>query len=130
MSKKMGKTKNSTDDMIDNAVSQQQDWLARRSCFASEFFRSLNVFAKPSNKRVVGRPAVKSNPSPRSVSNRAVIREYWFPVLCTFAVVFMTIGVAVRHIQSYAPGVAPVPEPIVRTVSTDSNSINHSNGGK
>ena len=57
----MGRTKNSTDDLIDGALAQQQDWHERRRSFARNFLTSLNMFAKPNPaRRVVGRPAVKS----------------------------------------------------------------------
>lgn len=120
MSKNMGKTKNSTDDMIDNAVNQQQDWHSKRRLFAGKFFRKLNVFAKRNpEKRVIGKPAVKSK-SRQKLDNRSVIREYWLPILCAFIVVFVTIFVLINRIQSYQTHTAPVPEPIVRTVPTQS----------
>ena len=58
---KMGNTKHSTDDLIDDAVAQQKKWLEQRRSFARAFFTKLNVFAKPSQNKVIGKPAVKSN---------------------------------------------------------------------
>ena len=117
-STKIGQTKRSTDNLIDDAVAQQQSWLEKRRLFARVFFKSLNVFAKPSNKKVVGKPAVKSKEN----NKKSVLREYWFPILCAFIVIFVVIWVLFNriHTNTYkANTVAPVPEPITRTVRTD-----------
>lgn len=121
MSKKMGRTKNSTDDLIDGAVAQQQDWHERRRSFSREFLTSLNLFAKPNPaRRVVGRPAVKStdtksNTTVGAAKNKSVLREYWFPILCALIVIFVTIWVLFCHATNRTV-VRPVPEPIIRTV--------------
>lgn len=114
MSGKMGNTKHSTDNLIDDAVAQQQKWIEKRRSFARAFFTKLNVFAKPSQKRVIGKPAVKSNKN--NETKQSVLREYWFPILCAFIVIFVTIWVLFNHIGRYAADVRPVPEPITRTV--------------
>lgn len=118
MSKKMGRTKNSTDDLIDGAVAQQQDWHHRRRSFARDFLTSLNMFAKPSqNKRVVGKPAVKAVKQDTN-RTRSVLRDYWFPILCAFIVILVTIWVACYHILVTRDNVAtPIPEPVVRTIA-------------
>lgn len=117
---KIGKTKRSTDDLINGAVSQQQDWHERRRSFARVFLNSLNVFAKPNpNKRVIGKPAVKSgtNETNTKKDNRSVLREYWFPILCAFVVIFVTIWVLFNHIRTNTMmSGSVIPEPIVRTV--------------
>ena len=46
----MGKTKRSTDDLIDDAIAQQNDWLENRREYTRGFLKSLNVFAKPAKK--------------------------------------------------------------------------------
>ena len=55
MSKKnsIGKTKRSTDDLIDNAIAQQNDWLENRRTYTRGFLKSLNVFAKKSDKNTL-----------------------------------------------------------------------------
>ena len=115
---KMGETKNSTDTLIDDAVAQQQNWQERRSSFARDFFTKLNVFAKPSaTKKVIGKPAVKST---RSTTNKvSVLREYWFPILCAFIVIFVTIWVLFNHIGQNKNVISSIPEPVVRTVKTE-----------
>lgn len=113
---KMGKTKRSTDNLIDDAINQQQTWLEKRRSFARVFFKSLNVFAKPAQKKTVGKPAVKSE------KEKSVLREYWFPILCAFIVIFVTIWVLITRIQSGGENrtiTQPVPEPVVRTVQQD-----------
>ncbi len=119
---KMGTTKRSTDNLIDDAVAQQQDWLERRRSFARAFFKRLNIFAKrnPEEKKVVGKPAVKADKKAEEYDNRSVLREYWFPILCAFIVVFVTIWVLCNHIwgHSYNSNTS-VPEPVVRTVRAE-----------
>ena len=39
----MGKTKRSTDDLIDNAIAQQNDWMENRRTFARRFLKTLNI---------------------------------------------------------------------------------------
>ena len=53
MSKKnsMGQTKRSTDDLINDAISQQNDWLENRREYTRGFLKSLNLFARPSDKK-------------------------------------------------------------------------------
>ena len=47
----IGKTKRSTDDLIDSAVAQQNAWLENRRTFARRFLKTLNIFARPSPKK-------------------------------------------------------------------------------
>ena len=89
---KMGKTKKTTDNLIDDAVASQQDWLERRRSFADKFFRSLNVFAKPSRH--------KAPENDMNAKNRSVLREYWFPILCAFIVIFLAIWMLYRHVKT------------------------------
>ena len=56
----IGKTKRSTDNMIDDAIAQQNDWLENRRSYARRFLKKFHIFAKPKETpRVVGKPAVK-----------------------------------------------------------------------
>ena len=118
-SNKIGQTKRSTDTMIDDAVAQQQSWLARRRSFARAFLKSLNAFAKPNqSKRVVGKPAVRASQETPSSKNGSVLREYWFPILCALVVIFVVIWVLFSRVYSPRVYVVPVvPEPVVRTVN-------------
>ena len=89
----IGKTKRSTDNMIDDAIAQQNSWLNRRRNFTRRFLRSMNVFAhkdeeEPKEKKAV----VHEQRTPRD-DNRSVLREYWFPILCALIVLFVAIWV-------------------------------------
>ena len=120
---KMGKTKRSTDNLIDDAVAQQQSWLERRRSFARVFLKKLNVFSKTKEEtRVIGKPAVKSKPAKKSDKKVcSVLREYWFPILCAFIVVLVVIWVLIGRIQSNRTNVTTnnIPEPVVRTVPAE-----------
>lgn len=108
---KMGQTKHTTDDLIDDAVASQQSWLENRRLFARSFFESLNVFAKPSPKKsdVVGKPAVKAQ---NTTNQKRVLRDHWFTVLCVLCVVFVTIWVLFHHVRSYEVVKVVNPEPV------------------
>ena len=43
----IGKTKRSTDDLINSAIAQQNDWMENRRTFARRFLKTLNIFARP-----------------------------------------------------------------------------------
>ena len=47
----MGKTKRSTDDLINDAINKQNDWLENRREYTRGFLKSLNMFAKKSDKK-------------------------------------------------------------------------------
>ena len=40
----IGKTKRSTDDLINDAIAQQNDWLENRRTYTRGFLKSLNLF--------------------------------------------------------------------------------------
>ncbi len=119
----IGKTKRSTDNLIDDAVAQQQSWLERRRSFARVFLKKLNVFSKTKEEtRVIGKPAVKSKPAKKSDKKVcSVLREYWFPILCAIVVILVVIWVLIGRIQSNRTDTStkPVPEPVVRTVPAE-----------
>ena len=48
----IGKTKRSTDELIDNAVNRQQSWLERRREFTRAFLKRFNVFSSHEEKVV------------------------------------------------------------------------------
>lgn len=91
-SNQIGQTKRSTDNMIDDAIAQQNSWMERRRAFANKFLRRLNVFAKPApEKKVVGRPAVRADAAHPVVSEprHGILRAYWFPIVCAIVVIFI-----------------------------------------
>ena len=113
----MGKTKRSTDNMIDEAIAQQNSWLSRRRNFTRRFLKSVNVFSrdKEPDKVVV----VKHERAPRD-EKKSVLREYWFPILCALIVLFVAIWVMFIRIgipqRVIILNANPVP---VETVSRD-----------
>lgn len=96
----MGKTKRSTDDMIDDAIAQQNDWLENRRSYARRFLKTLNIFARPSNKK-----ASENKPAPtphKEKSNRgALLHAYWFPIAC--AVLVLLVPIWVMFIRTTSP---------------------------
>ncbi|MBO4480296.1 MAG: LysM peptidoglycan-binding domain-containing protein [Alphaproteobacteria bacterium] len=88
----IGKTKRSTDNMIDDAIAQQDSWLARRRSFTRRFLRSRNaaVAEKPAPQKT---QPVQPRQTDGKSDNRSVLRDYWFPILCAFIVLLVTIWV-------------------------------------
>ena len=125
MSKKnqnnMGKTKRSTDDMIDNAIAQQNDWLENRREYTRGFLKSLNLFAKRADKTTEQKQEQKQNKD----KQKALFRAYWFPVACIVFVLLVAIWVLfVRgSVPSRVIVVPTVPEPIVQPVETKIRNV-------
>ena len=90
----IGKTKRSTDNMIDDAIAQQNDWLENRRWYARRFLKKLNIFARPKQQKqtVETKPArvVEDKKSRRS---GGVLRSYWFPILCVILILLILIWV-------------------------------------
>jgi len=117
MAKKNDRAKNkrSTDELIDNAIAQQNSWMENRRAFARRFLHTLNIFARPAPK--------KDSADARAADSQNVktgLRAYWFPILCALCVIFVAIWVVFFHSVSHRVIVIPaVPDPVVRTVDTD-----------
>ena len=94
----MGKTKRSTDNMIEDAIAQQDSWLARRRNFTRRFLRARNRSTVETT--TVKTEAVQTTQR-REDKNRSVLREYWFPILCAFVVLLVTIWVV--FVRTSAP---------------------------
>ena len=79
----MGNTKRSTDDLIDNAISKQNDWLENRRTYTRRFLKKFNVFNDE-----------KQNAEKQKKQKKyAVLKSYWFPILCALMVVFIAVWV-------------------------------------
>lgn len=115
----MGKTKRSTDDLIDNAIAQQNSWMENRRTFARRFLKTLNIFARPAPKpeNIAADAASVVAPQP---ARRSGLAAYWFPILCAILVIFVAVWVAfIRTSATPRVVVAPaVPEPVVKKVET------------
>ena len=89
----IGKTKRSTDDLIDSAISKQNDWLENRRAYTRSFLKKLNVFSK---QKTESQPVVKN----KQKNQRSVLLGYWFPILCALIVVFIAIWVAFVRVNN------------------------------
>ena len=88
----IGKTKRSTDDLIDNAIAQQNDWMENRRNFARRFLKTLNIFARPNPKKDSDVAAtVVANV--QSKNQHSGLGAYWFPILCAILVVMVAVWV-------------------------------------
>ncbi len=103
----IGKTKRSTDELINGAVDRQQSWLERRRIFTRKFLQRFNMFSNQDN--------VKN--SETYSKNKKIIRAYWFPIVCALMVILIAVFVMLFRINTPVKVIAPsVPEPIVRPV--------------
>lgn len=109
----IGKTKRSTEELINDAVNRQQSWLERRRAFTRKFLQRFKVFKKPEPKPV----AVVQKTSEQHTRNKKIVRAYWFPIVCALLVILIAILVLFFRINAPVKVFAPsVPEPIIRQV--------------
>ena len=110
----IGKTKRSTDEIINSAVNRQQNWLENRREFTRKFLRRFNMFQ---NKE---QPKQKKKAD--KVKNQNTLRSYWFPMFCALVVILMAAVVMVVKVNTPVKVIVPpVPEPVVKPVSTEKN---------
>ena len=83
----MGKTKRSTDNLIDDAIAQQDGWLSRRRHFTRRFLKSLN----DTEEEHGAKPEKKVSRAEDEEPKKSVLREYWFPIACALIVLFVAI---------------------------------------
>ena len=93
-------TKRSTDDLIDNAISKQNDWLENRRAYTRSFLKKFNAFTEEKQQT---KDTKKDNKKSK------VLKNYWFPILCALIVVFIAIWVSFIRIN-YTPKFVLVPE--------------------
>ncbi len=113
------KVKRSTDDLIDSAIEQQNNWMEKRRTFARKFLKTLNIFARPAPKKEdEGASNVLITEANKKQNVRTGIAAYWFPILCALLVIFVAVWVAfVRSSSTPTVVVASdVPDPEVRIV--------------
>lgn len=77
----IGKTKRSTDEIIADSISRQDNWLAHRRHFTRRFLKSMNA------QEDAAQPA----PQSENKSKCSVLSEYWFPVACAIIVILVAI---------------------------------------
>lgn len=115
------KVKVSTDELIDSAIAQQNNWMENRRNFARRFLKTLNIFARPAPKKDDDAMASTQNKQQRKTG----LAAYWFPIFCALLVIFVAVWVAfVRSSSTPKVIVAePVPDPVVRTVEEMSSPM-------
>ena len=90
----MGSTKRSTDDLIDNAISKQNDWLENRRAYTRSFLKKFNVFTEKQ----------QTQRKQKSEQKYTTLKNYWFPILCALIVIFVAIWVCfirVNHTSKF-----------------------------
>lgn len=117
----MGKTKRSTDDLIDSAISQQNDWLENRREYTRGFLKSWNLFTH-SGKKSTENSQVSENVTTKTADakkQRKVLRAYWFPITCV--IIVLLIAFWALFIRTPVPSrvvvVPAIPEPVVQKVN-------------
>ena len=113
----MGKTKRSTDDLINDAIAQQNDWQENRREYTRGFLKSLNMFARPSIKKQENQ-SVAATDAGVVRSRHSALRAYWFPIACAMVVIFIAVWVMFIR-GATQPRVIVVPavsEPVVQRV--------------
>ncbi len=115
-SNNMGKTKRSTDELIDSAIAQQNTWQENRRDFARRFLKTLNIFARPAPRPENNYNAVASVVVAQEKKQRSGLAAYWFPILCAVFVILVAVWVAFIHTSHPRVSVTPVPVPVIRQV--------------
>ena len=113
----MGKTKRSTDDLINDAINRQNDWLENRREYTRGFLKSLNMFAKKSEtttRKVTDKVAEQKTEKKK----RCFVRSYWFPMLCVILCACIAYWcVFMRPAPQPRIAIVPdVPAPVVKKV--------------
>lgn len=109
----IGKTKRSTDEMINDAVDRQQSWLENRRSFTRNFLSRFHMFRKPAEET----KAVKTDNKEEKQKNKCVLRAYWLPIVCALLVILIAIIVMLFNINTPVKVITPaVPEPIIKPV--------------
>lgn len=114
----MGKTKRSTDDLINDAIAKQNDWLEQRRSFTRSFLKNLNVFAKPSEKNQEKNKADIVIEENKKSMKKGGWKAYWFPILCVVVVACIAGWVALFH-EPKAQVVQQPAKPKIQVVKKD-----------
>ena len=92
----IGKTKRSTDDIINDAIAQQNSWQENRRAFARKFLKSMNIFARPANHNVENQ-SLDAAAIMAAREKRTGLAAYWFPIFCALIVIFIALWVVFVH---------------------------------
>ena len=89
----IGTTKRSTDDMINDAIAQQNNWQENRRAFSRKFLKKMNVFARPAPRKAENQ-SLDAAAIADARDRRTGLAAYWFPILCALIVIFLIVWVA------------------------------------
>ena len=107
----IGKTKRSTDEMINDAVDRQQSWLENRRSFTRNFLSRFHIFHKQEETKT------QPTESTSVARNKRILHAYWLPIICALIVILIAIVIMLFKINTPVKVVAPaVPEPVVKHV--------------
>ena len=116
----IGKTKRSTDNLIDDAIDRQQSWLDNRRRFTRLFIRRFNGAENNNSKP---KPEVVVVKTESEKNQESVLRAYWLPILCALIVVLLAFFIIFFKINAPVKVITPpVPEPVVKHVSRQMNT--------
>ena len=118
----IGKTKRSTDNLIDDAIDRQQSWLNRRRRFTSYFIRRFNNTDNTESKQKPEVIVVKTEVENKD-KQKSVIKTYWLPILCALIVILLALFIMFFKINAPVKVITPpVPEPVVKHVAKQVNT--------
>ena len=118
----IGKTKRSTDDLIEDAIDRQQSWLNNRRRFTRNFLRRFHMFDREEKQEQKPVVVVVEKQTETRTRNKTVLKSYWLPILCALIVVLLAVFVMMFRINTPVKIITPaVPEPVVKTISKKIN---------
>lgn len=111
----MGKTKRSTDEMIDGAIDRQQSWLDNRRQFTRKFLKRFNVFNKSESEQPISEQQIVKHE--KHNERKKILKSFWFPIMCALIVILLAVFIMLFRINTPVKIIAPsVPEPIIQPV--------------
>ena len=112
------KQKRSTDDLINDAIASQNQWMENRRTFTRGFLKKLNLFARPNPREDNSVVTVTVGPAR---NRRSGLAAYWFPILCALVVIFVAIWVCFVRTATPTVVIAPSGEnmPVIKKVEKD-----------
>jgi len=118
MAKNIGKTKNTTDNLIDGAIQKQGSWKDNRRIYTRSFLKVFNSIHKPSETN-----KSKNVKDKKYTKISSVVKNYWFPILCGFLIIVIAIVVMCVKINTPVKVIAPViPEPVEKVVKINNEN--------
>lgn len=111
----IGKTKRSTDELINDAVDRQQSWLENRRTFTRNFLSRFHIFNKSQTNEE--KKQFVSSEQQSVAKNKRILRAYWLPIVCAILVIFIAATVTLFKINTPVKVVVPsVPEPVIKSI--------------